>query len=73
MSNPFENPEGSYFVLVNEEGQHSLWPSFINVPHGWKKIYGAADRQACLAYIRDHWHNLMPNSLKPTASIGNGK
>ncbi|MFE1841847.1 MbtH family NRPS accessory protein, partial [Streptomyces sviceus] len=26
MANPFENDEASYFVLVNDEGQHSLWP-----------------------------------------------
>ncbi|MEU6919494.1 MbtH family NRPS accessory protein, partial [Streptomyces sp. NPDC002285] len=27
MANPFENDEASYFVLVNDEGQHSLWPA----------------------------------------------
>lgn len=26
-SNPFEDPEGTYLVLVNDEGQYSLWPS----------------------------------------------
>jgi len=35
MTNPFENPEGRYLVLVNGEGQHSLWPSFCEVPAGW--------------------------------------
>ncbi len=31
-TNPFENPDGVYSVLVNEEGQHSLWPDFVDVP-----------------------------------------
>ncbi len=35
MTNPFEDPEGTYLVLVNDEGQHSLWPSFAEVPAGW--------------------------------------
>ncbi|SED19230.1 MbtH-like protein [Streptomyces melanosporofaciens] len=28
-TNPFEDPEGTYLVLVNDEGQHSLWPAFV--------------------------------------------
>ncbi|NED92501.1 MbtH family protein, partial [Streptomyces sp. SID11233] len=32
MSNPFENPDGQYSVLVNDENQHSLWPDFVEVP-----------------------------------------
>ena len=35
MTNPFEDENGVYHVLVNDEGQHSLWPSFIDVPKGW--------------------------------------
>ena len=73
MSNPFENPDGSYFVLINEEGQYSLWSDFLEIPDGWEKIYGTAGRQECLDYITSHWHNLMPNSLKTVASIGEGK
>ena len=32
MTNPFEDENGVYHVLVNDEGQHSLWPSFIDGP-----------------------------------------
>lgn len=32
MQNPFENPEGVYYVLVNDENQHSLWPAFAEIP-----------------------------------------
>ena len=35
MTNPFEDEKGVYHVLINEEGQHSLWPAFKEVPLGW--------------------------------------
>ena len=35
MTNPFEDENGVYHVLVNGEGQYSLWPSFKEVPQGW--------------------------------------
>ena len=38
MSNPFEDPEGTYLVLVNDENQHSLWPDFVEVPAGSARV-----------------------------------
>ncbi|WP_327228385.1 MbtH family NRPS accessory protein [Streptomyces platensis] len=35
-SNLFENPEGIHDVLVNAEGQHSLWPAPTDVAEGWQ-------------------------------------
>jgi len=46
--NPFDDDNGSFFVLVNDEEQHSLWPAFADVPAGWRVVYGEADRAACL-------------------------
>jgi MbtH protein len=34
MANPFEDPESSCFVLMNEEGRHSLRPAISPVPDG---------------------------------------
>ncbi|MFB7938266.1 MbtH family protein, partial [Streptomyces sp. NPDC056049] len=33
--NPFDNAENPFHVVVNDEGQHSLWPAFAAVPAGW--------------------------------------
>ncbi|MEU2901218.1 MbtH family protein [Streptomyces sp. NPDC001273] len=63
MSNPFENPDGTFLVLVNDEGQHSLWPSFAEVPAGWTVALGQNDRQTCLAYVEEHWTDMRPLSL----------
>ncbi|MFD4532982.1 MbtH family protein [Kitasatospora sp. NPDC058397] len=63
MANPFEDPDASYLVLVNDEGQHSLWPAFGPVPDGWQQAFGAAGRQDCLDYVEQHWQDLRPKSL----------
>ncbi|GLW66569.1 protein mbtH [Actinomadura rubrobrunea] len=62
-TNPFEDPEGRYLVLVNDEGQHSLWPSFADVPAGWTVVFGEDTRDACLAYVEENWTDLRPRSL----------
>ena len=63
MSNPFEDPEGVYTVLVNDENQHSLWPDFVDVPAGWRVVHGPASRQSCLEYVETHWTDMRPRSL----------
>ncbi|AXE81857.1 MULTISPECIES: MbtH family protein [Streptomyces] len=63
MTNPFENPDGRYVVLVNHEDQHSLWPVFAEVPAGWTVAHPEDSRQACLDYIEEHWTDMRPKSL----------
>ncbi|MFE4261099.1 MbtH family protein [Streptomyces sp. NPDC056883] len=63
MSNPFEKEDGVYVVLTNDEGQHSLWPAFADIPAGWTTVFGEADRAACLDYVDEHWTDLRPTSL----------
>jgi MbtH protein len=63
VTNPFENDQGSYLALVNHEDQHSLWPADIDVPDGWRSMFGPADRRACLDYISEHWVDMRPKSL----------
>lgn len=63
MSNPFETEDGVFHVLVNDEGQHSLWPSFVDVPAGWRIAHTADTRAACLEYIEKNWTDMRPVSL----------
>ena len=63
MTNPFEDENGTYHVLVNDEGQHSLWPTFVEVPQGWTIIHKSDSRAACLEFINQHWTDMRPNSL----------
>lgn len=63
MTNPFEDESGKYHVLVNDEGQHSLWPCFVTVPQGWRIVHESDSRAACLDYINKNWTDMRPKSL----------
>ncbi len=62
-TNPFEDDNGTYLVLVNDENQHSLWPADMDVPAGWTVALAAAGRADCLAYVEANWTDLRPASL----------
>ncbi|MCV7102228.1 MbtH family protein [Mycobacterium palustre] len=62
--NPFDDDAGTFVVLVNDEDQHSLWPAFVDVPAGWRVVYGEAGREACLDYVEQHWTDMRPRSLR---------
>lgn len=62
-TNPFEDPDGKYLVLVNDEGQYSLWPSFAEVPAGWTIALEETDRESALGFVEKEWTDMRPNSL----------
>lgn len=62
-SNPFDDEDGSFHVLVNDEGQHSLWPAFADIPVGWSSVLANTDRQSCIDYVEQHWTDMRPKSL----------
>jgi MbtH protein len=63
MSNPFENEEAMYIVLINLEGQYSLWPAATDAPSGWTIVYEAASRSSCLEYVNKVWTDMRPKTL----------
>jgi glycopeptidolipid biosynthesis protein len=68
--NPFDDEDGSYVVLVNDEEQHSLWPVFADVPPGWRVVFGEAARAECLEYIEQNWTDIRPKSLRERLAQG---
>lgn len=62
--NPFENEAASFLVLVNGEGQHSLWPAGNAVPEGWDVAHGEASRAECLDYVESSWTDMRRKSLQ---------
>ncbi|MFK8850916.1 MbtH family protein [Streptomyces sp. Ac-502] len=63
MTNPFENPDAAYLVLVNDENQFSLWPAAAGLPGGWTVVHGEDTRQGCLDHVMEHWTDMRPKSL----------
>ncbi|BBY53130.1 MbtH family protein [Mycobacterium koreense] len=63
-TNPFDDDTATFSVLVNDEGQHSLWPEFAAVPEGWRPVFGPDTRANCLGYVDEHWIDMRPAGLR---------
>jgi MbtH protein len=68
LTNPFESDTIHYRVLINHEGQYSLWPNFREIPDGWTGTGPTGRRQACLEWIETHWTDMRPTSLANVAA-----
>ncbi|MDA3664711.1 MbtH family protein [Mycobacterium xenopi] len=68
---PFDDDNGNFLVLLNDEEQHSLWP-FADVSAGWRVVYGEADRAACLDYVEQNWTDIRPKSLRESLAGSRG-
>ncbi len=64
MANPFDNEDGTFLVLVNDEGQHCIWPAFAEVPAGWTVAHPETDRATAVAHIEREWTDMRPLSLR---------
>lgn len=62
--NPFDDESGEFYVLVNDEDQYSLWPTFADVPDGWRTVFGPAGRAESVAYVDENWTDMRPRSLR---------
>lgn len=66
-----------FLVVVNDEEQYSIWPSYKAVPAGWRVEGKRGLKAECLAYIDETWTDMRPLSLRKimerdaTASSGN--
>jgi MbtH protein len=63
-TNPFDDDSGTFVVLVNDEEQYSLWPTFVDIPAGWRRVFGEASRAECLDYVETVWTDLRPKGLR---------
>lgn len=55
-----------YMVLKNAEDQHSLWPSFKEIPPGWEQVGPIGTKDECVAYVDEHWTDITPLSQRQT-------
>jgi MbtH protein len=62
--NPFDDESAQFYVLVNDEEQHSLWPIFAPIPAGWSTSLGPATLEEALAYVEESWPDIRPKSLR---------
>jgi uncharacterized protein YbdZ (MbtH family) len=53
-----------WMVLINDEGEHSLWPAVNGIPAGWRAVGPTGPKSVCLAYVEEHWTDMRPRSLR---------
>ncbi|MEV4142816.1 MbtH family protein [Amycolatopsis sp. NPDC049691] len=60
----------TYQVLLNDEGQYSLWPADKEVPAGWQPDGTRGTRQECMDHVDEVWTDMRPRSLRERMSAG---
>ncbi len=53
-----------YYVVVNEEEQYSIWPSYHEIPAGWLKVRDPAPKEDSLDWINEVWTDMTPRSVR---------
>lgn len=53
-----------YHIVVNHEEQYSIWPSYKEMPGGWRVTGKSGGKDECLAYIKEIWTDMRPLSLR---------
>ncbi|AEJ97096.1 MbtH family protein [Klebsiella pneumoniae] len=51
FSNPFDNPQGQFYILRNDQQQYSLWPAHCDLPAGWTVVCPPQSAEACNAWL----------------------
>lgn len=51
-------------VVINHEGQYSIWPAERDAPAGWTAAGKAGTKAECLAYISEVWIDVRPRSVR---------
>jgi amino acid adenylation domain-containing protein/thioester reductase-like protein len=70
VSQPGKAAPEAFFVVVNDEDQHALWPAGLDVPPGWRGGSARMSRSECLAAIARSWPDVTPASVRPGTATG---
>jgi MbtH protein len=63
----FDDEDTVFQVLLNGEGQYSLWPANRETPRGWSTAGQVGSKHECLDYIEQAWTDMRPLSLRTAA------
>jgi MbtH protein len=64
MDRDDEEDKTIYKVVVNHEGQYSIWLAYQENPFGWKDAGKSGSKTECLVYIKEVWTDMRPLSLR---------
>ena len=64
MSEDARDPFDTYVVVVNHEGQYSIWPAEREIPAGWRPDGVTDTKEKCLQHIERVWTDMRPLSVR---------
>lgn len=53
-----------YKVVVNHEGQYSIWPVERENAIGWSDAGKSGSKAECLAHVKEVWTDMRPVTLR---------
>ncbi|MCK1502146.1 MbtH family NRPS accessory protein [Bradyrhizobium sp. 188] len=73
MTGTDEEDTTIYDVVVNHEEQYSIWPTYRELPLGWKAVGVSGTKSHCLNHIGTVWTDMRPLSLRKQMEAGSRK
>ena len=70
MSDEYDDEEDQeieklpHIVLINHEEQYSLWRADLDIPDGWRQVWGPDSQEACMSWVDEVWTDMRPLSLR---------
>ena len=64
-----ESDQTTYKVVVNHEEQYSIWPTYREVPSGWREVGVTGTKSECLAHVETVWTDMRPLSLRRAMGV----
>lgn len=61
-----------YSVVINNEGQYSLWLLTGVIPPGWNRAGFQGNKVQCLSFIKNEWTDMSPLSMRKSAASPSG-
>jgi MbtH protein len=59
-----EDEHTLYRVVVNHQGQYSIWRADDQIPLGWTDVGKTARKSECLDYLQRVWTDMTPLSAR---------
>ncbi|MFI1436640.1 MbtH family protein [Streptomyces lydicus] len=59
-----DSPDTAFLVVVNDEGQHSIWFADRELPAGWQPLGPKGTKAECLDHIEKVWTDIRPRSVR---------
>jgi MbtH protein len=63
-ASPYVTPAIQYKVVVNHEEQYALWIDGRENAPGWRDAGCRGQKEDCLDFVRRHWTDMRPLSLR---------